>query len=61
MEGDLEQQVAELFGEFCVVAAVDGVEDFVRFFDQVGTERLMSLLDVPRAAAWGAETLLDRD
>jgi hypothetical protein len=33
VEENLEEEVAEFFGEFGVVAGVEGVEDFVGFFD----------------------------
>jgi hypothetical protein len=52
---DLEEEVAEFFGEFGVVAGVEGVEDFVGFFDEVGAEGGVGLLAVPRAAAGSAE------
>jgi hypothetical protein len=55
VEEDLEEEVAELFGEFGIVAGVEGVEDFVGFFDEVGAEGRMGLLAVPGAAAGGAK------
>jgi len=56
MEEDLEQEIAEFFGEFGVVAGVEGIEDFVGFFDQVGAKGGVGLFSVPGAAAGGAET-----
>jgi hypothetical protein len=55
VEEDLEEEVAEFFGEFGVVAGVEGVQDFVGFFDQVGAEGGVGLFAVPGAAAGGAE------
>jgi hypothetical protein len=56
VEEDLEEEVAELFGEFGVVAGVESVEDFVGFFDEVGAEGGVGLFAVPRTAAGSAET-----
>ena len=55
VEEDLEEEVAKFLGEFGVVAGVEGVEDFVGFFDQVGAQGGMGLLAVPGAAAGSAE------
>jgi len=55
MEEDLEEEVAEFLGEFGVVSGVEGVEDFIGFFDQVGAEGGVGLLAVPGAAAGRTE------
>jgi hypothetical protein len=47
---DLEQQISQLFAQLHVVAAADGVVDFVCFLDEVGTQRLVRLRRVPLAA-----------
>jgi len=52
---DMGLKVAEFFGKFGVVAGVEGVQDFVGFFDQVGAEGGVGLFAVPGAAAGGAE------
>jgi hypothetical protein len=52
---NLEEEVAEFFGEFGVIAGVEGIEDFVGFFDQIGAEGGVGLLTVPGAAAGSAE------
>ncbi len=51
----LQQDVAEFALERGRVAAVDGVEGLVRFFDEIGTKALVGLNLVPRAAARRAE------
>ena len=56
VEKDLEEEVAEFFGEFGVVVGVEGVKDFVGFFDEVGAEGGVGLFAVPGATAGGAET-----
>jgi hypothetical protein len=56
MEEDLEKEVAQFFGELGVVAGIEGVEDFVGFFDEIGAKGGVGLLAVPGAAARGAET-----
>jgi hypothetical protein len=55
VEEDLEKEVAELLGEFGVVGGVEGVEDFVSFFDEVRAEGGVGLFAVPGAAAGSAE------
>ncbi|MNV48936.1 hypothetical protein D3C71_1408660 [compost metagenome] len=45
----LEQQVAELPLQVIEVTALNGVGDFVGFFQSVGDDAGVSLLDVPRA------------
>ena len=55
MEQDLEEEVAEFFGKFGVVAGVEGIEDFVGFFDEVGAEGGVRLFAIPGAATGGAE------
>jgi hypothetical protein len=52
---DLEEEIAEFFGEFGVVGAVESVEDFVGFFDEVGAESGVSLFAVPGTAIGSAE------
>lgn len=61
VEKDLKKEIAEFFGEFGVVGGVEGVEDFVGFFDEVGAEGGVSLFAVPGAAFGSAEASHDRD
>jgi len=56
VEENLEKEGAEFFGEFGVVARVEGVEDFVCFFDEIGAKGRVGLFAVPGTAAGGAET-----
>ncbi|MNE74476.1 hypothetical protein D3C80_1705590 [compost metagenome] len=46
----LEQQVTEFALQVLEVAALDGVGDFVGFFEGVGDDGRVGLLEVPRAA-----------
>jgi hypothetical protein len=50
MEDDLEQHIAELLANLVRVAAIEGLEKLVSFFEQAGLERGMSLLAIPRTA-----------
>ena len=59
IEEHLEEQVAELFGEVREVAALDGVEDFVGFFQGVFADGFEGLFAVPGAAAGSAEARHD--
>jgi hypothetical protein len=53
VEGEEEGEVAELLAEGVVVLGVEGVEDLVGLFDEVGGEALVGLAAVPRAAMLG--------
>jgi hypothetical protein len=55
VEQHLEKEVAEFFGEFGVIAGLEGVENFVGFFDEIGSERSVSLFAIPGAASRGTE------
>ena len=50
LEGDLEQEVAELLLHVGRVAALDGLDRLVRLLEEVGHEAGVGLLGVPRAA-----------
>ena len=56
VEENLKQKIAEFFREFCVVRGVEGVEDFVGFFNEIRAKGGVGLFAVPRAAFRGAET-----
>jgi hypothetical protein len=51
VEGHLHEHVAEFLPERVQVAAVDGVEDLVGLLEQIGRQRGVGLLAVPRALA----------
>ncbi len=53
----LQQQVAELLAKRGALAAVNGIEHLVRFLEEVGPQRAVRLLAVPRAAAGRAQVL----
>src|ERR1700722_7234380 len=57
IEKHLQEQVAELAGEFRPVLMVDGFEDFVGLFESVGLDGIESLFAVPGATAGGAQAL----
>ena len=61
VEDDLQQEVAELFCEVGVVAALDGVEDLVGLFQSVFSNRVEGLFAVPGAAAGAAQPSYDLD
>ena len=50
MEGDLQQEIAELVPNGLVVVGVDRRQQLVRLFQQVARERPVRLLAVPRAS-----------
>ena len=52
---DLQQQIAEFFRQVRPVAALNGVEDFVGFFEGVFADGIEGLLTVPGAAAGSAQ------
>lgn len=55
IEEHLQQQVAEFFGEMRKIAALDGVEHLVGFFERVLANGVEALLAIPRAAAGRAQ------
>jgi hypothetical protein len=61
VEENLKKEIAELFGEFRVVSTVEGVENFVGFFNEVGAEGGVGLLAVPGAAIGRPEAGHDSD
>lgn len=58
---DLEEEIAEFLGKFGVIRGIEGIEDFVGFFDKIRAKRGVSLFAVPRAAARRTETRHERD
>jgi len=50
MKNNLQQQIAKFFAKRIEVAVFDCFDDFVRFFDQIGNQRTVRLLFIPRAA-----------
>ena len=50
VEHALEQHVAELGRQRIEVAAIDGLDGFVSFFEQVRAQRFVRLLAVPGTA-----------
>src|SRR2546425_5249167 len=47
MKDNLQKQVAHLFRKLGVVPAFEGFQNFVSFFEQIGSQRLMRLLAIP--------------
>src|SRR5712664_2373652 len=61
MKNNLQKQVAHLFRKLGIVPAFEGFQNFVGFFDEVRSQRLMRLLAVPRAPVRGTQSGLDGD
>ena len=61
MKNHLQEQVAHFFGKFRVIAGIERVENFVNFFNQVGAQRGVSLLAVPRTTSGRAKAFLHGD
>jgi len=51
----LQEDVAQFFSQFCVVLMIDGLQDFIRFFEEIGLQRLVRLLAVSGAPVRGAQ------
>jgi len=49
MHHDLEQYVPEFLSEMGVIGIIDGLDDFVAFFDERSAQGGMALLAIPRA------------
>ena len=59
MDGDLEEEVAELVAQPLEIAGVERGEHLVCLLEQVGAQRRVRLLAVPRTAVRRAQTLGD--
>jgi hypothetical protein len=57
VEYDLEQKIAQFFLDFCGVALLKGVNDFIGFFDQERLQRFRGLLAVPGTPLGAAKPL----
>jgi len=51
VDGHLQKKVAELLHYLCVVARVDGLEQLVRFLEQVRPQRFVCLFAIPRTSS----------
>jgi hypothetical protein len=60
-EDALEDEVADLSAKIVVIAAIDGVEDLVRFFEHELPERLERLLVIPGTSTRAAQPRHDVD
>ncbi len=60
-EDALEDVIADLLAQRAEIAAVDRVDDLVRFLEHVLAERLQRLLAIPRAALGRAQRGHDLD
>ena len=61
IEEDLQQQVAELAGEFAPVAIVNGLDDLVSLFQRIRLDGIEGLLAIPGAAPRSPQALHDGD
>ena len=61
MKDNLQEKITQLLRKLGVISAFEGFQNFVGFFDEVGSERLMGLLSVPRTSVRGAQSSLDVD
>ena len=60
-EDALEDEVANLPAQVTEVAALDGIDHFVRFLEHEWRQRRECLFVIPRAAVWRAEQPHDLD
>ena len=61
VEDDLQQDVPEFLGHVVAFTRLDRLDRLVGLLDEVGHERGVGLLGVPRAAAGRAQPVHDRD
>ena len=57
LEHDLEQQVAQFFGDRPGLPPLDGIDHLVGLFDHVGNQAGGGLGQIPRAAGFGVAQL----
>ena len=55
-EDDLKEKVSKFLFDMGMVFEVDGLEEFMQFFDQVRAKCLDSLLLIPGTTIWSTET-----
>ena len=60
VKGHLKEQIAQLFDKLFVIATLKRVQHLISLFDQVRSQRVMSLFAIPRAAAGFPQSLLNR-
>ena len=60
MEYHLQEEVAQFFFEVFVVRSVDGVDNFVTFFNEIFAEREVILFFIPGTAVFAPELFHDR-
>src|SRR5467141_5393631 len=56
VKNNLQEQIPHLFRELRVASTFEGFHDFVGFFDEVSSQRLMRLLAVPGTAVRSAQS-----
>ena len=61
IEKHLQQEIAEFAGKLFPVAIVDGLKNFIGFFEGIGLDGIKGLLAIPRTAAGGPQALHDGD
>ena len=59
VQDDLQQKIAQFFLHFLIVHVVDGIDQFITFFDDVRLKRLMRLLPIPRTSIRRTQPLDD--
>jgi hypothetical protein len=52
VEGDLEQEITQFFPKFSHVTALNGIRNFISFFDGIGGDSLERLFEIPWTAAF---------
>src|SRR5260370_16822332 len=61
VKNNLQKQIPHLFRELRVASTFEGFHDFVGFFDEVSSQRLMRLLAVPGAPVRSPQSGLHGD
>ena len=61
MENHLEKHIAEFLAHVFLVAVLRSIDKLTTFLDQIRQQRMRSLLTVPRAAVFRAQTRHDID
>ena len=55
MEHHLQKHIPQFAAQLVVISGVDGIQDLVGLFQQMGFERVVILLAIPRTAVGGAQ------
>ena len=61
VKNHLQEKISHLFGKLLIVPALQCIQDFVGFFNEVSLKRGVGLLLIPRTTIGCAQAFLERN